>query len=347
METPVISLPTLQWAYQTFQKAFFLLDPEFAHKVAMESLEKLKPLLSVPVFPKETQVHVFDHRLAHPIGLAAGFDKEGNHAHLMSKLGFSYIEAGTFTPKKQVGNPKPRLFREVRQKSLRNKMGFNNPGISLGIDNLNQEANKIDKEKLPTKIAISIGKQKETKEEDAIRDYINCIQTIQEKANQNLKERILYIAINVSSPNTKGLRNLQEDKTLTELIQTLKSISTFPLVVKLAPDFPSDADFQNTVKTCKNADGIIVTNTTTQYQSKFGEGGVSGELLKDLAEKRLKQAKEVLPENFPIIASGGIMTPEDIDTRLQEGAILVQVFTGWIYSGPALILNWIKNYSQP
>jgi len=275
-----------------------------------------------------------------PIGLAAGFDKNANWVDILAKLGFGHIEIGTVTPKSQPGNPKPRLFRLPEDKALINRMGFNNDGADVIANRLS----RLDREKINVVIGGNIGKNKITPNENAVDDYLYCF--------EKLFNYVDYFAVNVSSPNTPGLRELQEKDSLTAILSALQDANNHktaakPIFLKIAPDLNSDQiDEIIQVVVSTRLTGIIATNTTISRENLIsprikienaGQGGLSGAPLAPVSDRTLVYLKMKCPSDLVIISSGGIMNPEIAEKRLEEGAGLVQIYTGFIYEGPGLI----------
>lgn len=317
----------------------FLLPPELAHTIALNLLPLLLKL-NPTTLPSTKTVTVMGLTFANRIGLAAGLDKNGDHIAALQQLGFGHIEIGTLTPKSQLGNPKPRLFRLKNDQALINRMGFNNKGIDYLFARLAQI-------KLTTMLGINIGKNANTPLEQAIQDYEYCYCKAYPYAS--------YITVNISSPNTQGLRTFQYDSHLKYLLEHLLTLKKqleithekiVPLVVKVAPDLEPD----HIIKMAKTfneyaIDGIIATNTTIQRNQlsdkKFTQvqGGLSGKPLTHLATSVLRTFKQHLHKNIAVIASGGVMSAVDAQEKMDAGADLVQIYTGLIYQGPALIKN--------
>ncbi len=273
-----------------------------------------------------------------PVGLAAGFDKNADATKGLSSLGFGFIEVGTVTPKPQAGNPKPRLFRLKENQAIINRMGFNNKGVKHLVS-------QLEKAKPNCILGINIGKNKITPNEKAVDDYIYCFKKVAHLAD--------YVTINISSPNTVDLRQLQEDENLVHLLKSLKETQKSlhettnkytPIVVKIAPD----QDNETTKKIAKNIknsgiDGIICTNTTIEKNNLKKEchqdetGGLSGKPLLSRSNEIIKTVRKVVGSKFPIIGVGGILTDEDAMSKIHAGADLVQIYTGFIYQGTQLI----------
>ena len=274
---------------------------------------------------------ILNFKVPNNLGLAAGLDKNGDYIDSLSSLGFGFLEIGTVTPKPQPGNLKPRLFRIKSEKALINKMGFNNKGVDHLVSNLK-------KSKTTTPIGISIGKNFDTPNELAHKDYIFCLDRTYEYAD--------YFAINISSPNTKGLRDLETEQELGSLLLTIKKRQIYlankhgykPLFLKISPD-NNEESLKSICEAIKDnsIDGLICSNTTTDHNYLSGSGGLSGKPLMKLSTKALSLSRKFLGDDFPIIASGGVMSAEDYYEKIESGADLVQIYTGFIYHGPQLI----------
>ena len=274
---------------------------------------------------------ILNLKVANDLGLAAGLDKNGDYIDSLAALGFGFLEIGTVTPKAQPGNRKPRLFRIKSAKALINKMGFNNKGVEYLASNLRRRKTKIP-------IGVSIGKNFDTPNELAHKDYIFCLDLIYEFAD--------YLAINISSPNTKGLRDLETEKELDSLLARIKRRQIYladnhgykPLFLKISPD-NNEESLKNICEAIKNnsIDGLICSNTTTDHNYLSGSGGLSGKPLMKLSTKALSLSRKFLGDGFPIIASGGVVSVKDYEEKLEYGADLVQIYTGFIYQGPQLI----------
>lgn len=324
--------------YQLVRPILFLLEPELAHWLALSALD-LTHRIGIQHVTEGKSTTVMGLRFPNPVGLAAGFDKNARHINSLISLGFGFIEVGTITPKPQKGNPKPRLFRIPEAQALINRMGFNNDGVNIVTKN-------IVRHKFDNVIGISIGKNASTPIEKAAHDYLVSLRCVYKYAS--------YVAINVSSPGSKHLRRLQEPKYLTHLLQLLKYEQSkltdeygkyVPLVVKIAPDFGKP----KLKKICEilfnhRIDGIIATNTTLSRDGVRGmphaeeQGGLSGAPLKERALELLTEINTYMEGRIPLIASGGIMNAADAQARIDAGASLVQVYTGFIYGGP----RWLR-----
>ena len=278
-------------------------------------------------------------RFKNPVGLAAGFDKDALLFNELSAFGFSFIEVGTLTPKPQPGNPKPRMFRLPEVQGLINRMGFNNSGVEVAAKRLGKRINDVI-------IGGNIGKNKDTPASNAIDDYISCFNT--------LFEVVDYFAVNVSSPNTPGLRELQEKGPLTDLLQSIQKINLAktkpkPILLKIAPDLTYEQvdDVINIVIATKSA-GIIATNTTIDRIDVAGinnsneTGGLSGLPLKNKATEMIRYIRAKAGPDLVIIGVGGIFNASDVKEKLTAGADLVQVYTGFIYEGPSIVRNICK-----
>jgi dihydroorotate dehydrogenase len=278
-----------------------------------------------------------------PVGLAAGLDKNGAHIDSLAALGFGFIEIGTITPRPQAGNPQPRLFRIPEAQAIINRMGFNNDGVDQLIEN-------VKASKFKGILGINIGKNADTPVEDAVSDYLICLEKVYHYAS--------YITVNISSPNTKNLRSLQSGDALTELLQTLKNRQLelaqqyqhyVPLVLKVAPDLTAeDIEFIAAQLLQFKIDGLIVTNTTLgrdgveNLPNGQEAGGLSGAPVFVKSTECLRQFAKVLNGKIPLIGVGGILSGEQAVAKQQAGANLVQVYSGLIYTGPSLIKDCIN-----
>lgn len=318
----------------------FCFDPEKVHyftfsliRIASKipGVSSLLKLLYV-VDDKRLETEVFGLKFKNPVGLAAGMDKEATLFNELSDLGFGFIEIGTLTPVGQDGNPKRRIFRLKEDNAIINRMGFNNGGV--------QEAVKRLKKNKGVLIGGNIGKNKVTPNEDATSDYLICFEA--------LYNYVDYFVVNVSSPNTPNLRELQEKEPLTQLLQTLQNENLAkpkqkPILLKIAPDLTDSQllDIIDIVKETKIA-GVIATNTTLsreglQSENKIETGGMSGKPLGKRSTEVIRFLSEKSNKAFPIIGVGGIHSAQDALEKLEAGASLVQLYTGFIYEGPALI----------
>jgi len=301
-----------------------------SHNVSLFSLKVLQNL-GFKLLTKKRNLELLEVDFENRLGLAAGLDKNGDYIDTLAALGFGFLEIGTITPLPQPGNKKPRLFRIKKDKSLINQMGFNNKGV----DHL---VNKLIKRKSKIPLGISIGKNFFTKNDQAHEDYLNCLERVYEYS--------AYVAVNVSSPNTRGLRELQFDKPLDLLLSVLKrkqmELSELhgykPLFLKISPDNSHD-QLVNLLDAIidHNIDGLICSNTSVNHNFNNGKGGLSGSLIFDQSTELLRFSRKHLGTNFPIIASGGVMSKKDFEEKIKAGADLVQIYTGFVYEGPLLI----------
>ena len=277
-------------------------------------------------------------KFPNPVGLAAGLDKNGECIKAFEAMGFGFVEVGTVTPRPQPGNDKPRIFRLPEANAIINRMGFNNKGVDYLVD-------QVIKAKFSGVLGINIGKNKDTPDENAKDDYIHCMRKVYDHAT--------YITVNISSPNTPGLRSLQYGEALNELLSALKAEQTslaeqygkyVPVAVKIAPDLT--AEEVDSIAQCliaNNIDGVIATNTTLARDKvahlQFGDeqGGLSGAPVKEQSTKVIQLLSKALDNKLPIIGVGGIASGSDAQEKIAAGAKLVQVYTGFIYQGPELV----------
>ncbi|OAD90349.1 dihydroorotate dehydrogenase (quinone) [Aequorivita soesokkakensis] len=334
---------------------FFSFDPEkihyftfslirFFHKIGFGSIFRSIYKVENPKLERE----LFGLKFPNPVGLAAGFDKDAKLYKELSNFGFGFIEIGTVTPKPQPGNDKPRLFRLKEDSAIINRMGFNNGGVEEAVERLKKNPStkpvlsEVERLGETTHVLIggNIGKNKVTPNEEAVNDYLICFEA--------LFEYVDYFVVNVSSPNTPNLRALQEKKPLTDLLQTLQDRNNSkekrkPILLKIAPDLTDEQliDIIEIVATTK-IDGVIATNTTISREGISSEnkkemGGLSGKPLNKRATEVIRFLSEKSNKAFPIIGVGGIHSAEDALEKLDAGASLVQLYTGFIYEGPILI----------
>jgi len=318
------------------------LDPERAHDWGLAGLKLLRPLWPATAIPAHLAVRCFGLDFAHPLGLAAGFDKNGDYLDALGALGFSHIELGTVTPLAQPGNPRPRMFRLPAREALVNRMGFNNKGVDYLLGQLAHS-------RYPGVRGISIGKNLTTPIESAEQDYVACLRKAYAQAD--------YIAVNVSSPNTARLRELQGRAGLDRIVGALQEERErlagelgrrVPLLVKIAPNL--DADAVSDVAAALQAlglDGIIATNTSNDLTTlgdwpEAHRGGLSGAPLHSLSVRVIAQLRAELPAGYPIIGVGGIMNAGHALATLRAGATLLQVYTGFAYRGQALITEILE-----
>ena len=323
------------FSYETIKNVLFKLNPETAHHIGGLGL---RATAYAPTILKLFKHHyfvqdpiltqkLFGRKFVNPVGLAAGFDKNGEYITAMPMLGFGFTEIGTITPKPQEGNPKPRLFRLKEDRSIQNAMGFNNRGADYMVKRLN----KLYFFDYP--IGINIGKNKVTPEEEALNDYETLLHTFKDYGD--------YIVINISSPNTPGLRDLQNEKFITDLFTMAKSITDQPIFLKIAPDMEAqDAIDLSTTAVEAGAAGIIATNTTIDYsvtEHAKDFGGISGALVREKSFKLFQAIGKELYGKTLLISVGGIESAEDAYRRIKAGATLVQVYSMLIYNGPKMI----------
>ena len=307
------------------------MPPEASHSLSLKSLKALNYFNFIETKTSTVEsTRIFGLDFPNKLGLAAGMDKNADYVDSLSYLGFGFLELGTLTPKAQSGNLKPRLFRLRKEKSLINNMGFNNKGIEHAVLKVKNSKSQVIK-------GISIGKNQDTPLEKAIDDYLFCFEKVYPICD--------YIAVNISSPNTKDLRQLESEQYFSSLITCLKKkqessvkeLGYKPIILKLSPDL-KDYDLENICKEIidKDIDGIICCNTTISHGYPQ-VGGLSGGELFKISNKSLESFRSFLGPSFPIIASGGVMTRDHYLKKLELGANLVQVYTGMIYRGPILI----------
>ena len=316
----------------------FKFDPEGVHHFSFRSIKLLSKLgltrlakSSFQVEDKALEREVFGLKFKNPVGLAAGFDKDAKLYQELSDFGFGFVEIGTLTPKPQPGNPKKRLFRLKEDQAIINRMGFNNGGVEAAVARLKKNKNVL--------IGGNIGKNKVTPNEEAFNDYKICFEA--------LYDYVDYFVVNVSSPNTPNLRALQDKEPLTKLLAGLQELNKLkggkPILLKIAPDLTDEQllDIIDIVKTTQIA-GVIATNTTIsreglKSENKEETGGLSGKPLKDRSTEVIRFLSVKSNKAFPIIGVGGIHSAADALEKLEAGASLIQLYTGFIYEGPELI----------
>lgn len=340
--------------YKLVRSLLFRLDAETSHQIAFGALAAVcripgvawwlrRRAARVPSLP----VEVMGVQFPNPIGLAAGLDKNGRYVHALAGLGFGWLELGTVTPRPQPGNPKRRLFRLPTQRALINRMGFNNDGVHAFVHNVSRAPK-------PCLIAANIGKNRDTPLVAAVEDYLAALRAVY--------MHVAYVAINVSSPNTPGLRALQDEGQLDLLLRALKTEQTalakmrglyVPIALKIAPDL-SHHDVAGIARLVlkHRIDAVIATNTTLTRPDLHGallateQGGLSGPPLKALATDIIRQLRTHLGDNVPIIGVGGIENAEDAWDKLVAGADLLQVYTALIYAGPGLVAEIVAGLSR-
>lgn len=336
--------------YKLVKPIFFSMQPEKAHHTVTNGLRSFSKVWGAKSILKSLytfedsrlEKEVFGLKFKNPVGLAAGFDKNAEYIEDMSNFGFGFIEIGTVTPKPQPGNDKPRMFRLVNDEALINRMGFNNQGADVAADRLRKLKNR-------NRLIIggNIGKNKVTPNSEAVNDYIYCFNA--------LHDHVDYFVVNVSSPNTPGLRELQEKEPLMHILNTLQDLNNQnvkqkPILLKIAPDLTDSQldDIVDIVLETKIA-GLIATNTTISRADLTSDarlvneaGGVSGKPLTSRSTEVIAYIYKKSKGAFPIIGVGGIHSADDAIEKLNAGASLVQVYTGFIYEGPALISRICK-----
>jgi len=322
----------------------FLFDPEKVHYFSFFMIKVLSAIPGVSFIIRSLyqvkhpslEREVFGLKFPNPVGLAAGFDKNAVLYKQLSNFGFGFIEIGTLTPKAQPGNPKKRLFRLLEDQAIINRMGFNNEGVDDAVKRLKKNSNIL--------IGGNIGKNKITPNEEAVNDYIYCFNA--------LFDDVDYFVVNVSSPNTPNLRALQDKEPLTHLLATLKELNdkkehSKPILLKIAPDLTNEQliDIVDIVTTVK-IDGVIATNTTLERSNLASSpevtaeaGGLSGKPLRKRSTEVIRFLVKESNNAFPIIGVGGIHSPEDALEKLDAGAALIQLYTGFVYEGPAAVRN--------
>lgn len=338
----------MDW-YRLGRTLLFQLQGETAHELALDMLGAteriglLRKLSSEPIYHPVTVAGI---EFPNPVGLAAGLDKNGDYIDALSRLGFGFLEIGTVTPRPQSGNPKPRIFRIPERQAIINRMGFNNKGVDYLVE-------QVKKAKYSGVLGINIGKNFDTAVEDSTSDYLICLEKVYQYAS--------YITINISSPNTPGLRTLQYGDSLKNLLEPIKQrqlelskeFGYKPLFVKIAPDMNEDEI--ETVAQCLidcEMDGVIATNTTLSrdgvqsFKNGKEAGGLSGAPVKDLANKTLEILAKELKGQLPIIGVGGIVDGDDAAEKIKLGAQLVQIYSGFIYKGPELIEDAVEEIQE-
>ncbi|HQQ93463.1 MAG TPA: quinone-dependent dihydroorotate dehydrogenase [Bacteroidia bacterium] len=330
--------------YPLLKRLLFLFPPETAHHLTFFFIRipGLARLLGLFYNTSHPSLHrqVFGLDFANPIGLAAGMDKNALAFDELGKLGFGFVEIGTITPKAQPGNVKPRLFRLLQDQAIINRMGFNNDGMLAARNRLLKRRNKN------LIIGGNIGKNKMTPNENATDDYLQCFNALYDVVD--------YFVVNVSSPNTPGLRALQEKEPLSQLLMAIQALNRSkpkprPVLLKIAPDL-SNEQLNDIIEIVKNTGlaGVIATNTTISRSGlktplrelqSLGEGGLSGKPLRNRSTEVIRYLKQHSANAFPVIGVGGIHSAEDALEKIEAGADLIQLYTGFVYEGPGLIRN--------
>ncbi|MCD8516216.1 MAG: quinone-dependent dihydroorotate dehydrogenase [Burkholderiaceae bacterium] len=344
---------TLFQTYGLAKKFLFAMDPEAAHEATMRMLQKAhdcKLTRGLAHDMPSAPTLFMGLALKNPVGLAAGLDKDGAHIDALGNLGFGFIEVGTVTPRAQPGNPKPRMFRLPQAQALINRMGFNNHGLETFIDNVKRshyrQAGGI--------LGLNIGKNADTPIERAVDDYLIGLAGVYPHAD--------YVTVNISSPNTKNLRDLQSADALDQLLGAIAQKRTelaqthgkhVPIALKIAPDVDAEQIAAITdALTRHQMDGVIATNTTITRDQVQGlpnaqeAGGLSGAPVHELSLKVIRQLRQRLGPSYPIIGVGGIMSGRQAKEKMDAGANVVQLYTGLIYRGPALIAECVKAIEQ-
>lgn len=327
--------------YTHIRDLLFKLDAETSHEFSLDLIGaaerlKLSGLFLPDIAPNP--VEVMGITFPNPVGLAAGLDKNGDYFNALGAMGFGFVEIGTITPRPQAGNPKPRLFRIPEAQAIINRMGFNNKGVDHLVA-------QVKRRRYKGILGINIGKNATTPVENAADDYVKCMQKVYAHAD--------YITVNVSSPNTQGLRDLQFGDSLSRLLETIKIEQSnlqaeygryVPVAVKIAPDMDNDSVIQVAQSLlAQNIDGVIATNTTIgregveQYDTSKETGGLSGFPVRDKSTRVIRVLHAELGNQLPIIGVGGITDGVSAAEKIKAGAKLVQVYSGFIYRGPALI----------
>jgi dihydroorotate dehydrogenase len=337
--------------YPLARPFLFALDPETAHDVAFAGLDHAATLgLAQLAFPRlaEAPVTVMGVRFPNRVGLAAGLDKDATHLRGLAALGFGFLEAGTVTPRPQPGNPRPRIFRLPSAQALINRLGFNNGGVENFVANVERSGYK-------GVLGINIGKNFDTPNDRAADDYVACLRAVYPHA--------AYVTVNISSPNTKGLRDLQSEAALGALLAQLKHEQKVlaqrdgrhvPLAVKIAPDLADDAVRGVARMLVEHGiEGVIATNTTIARDAVAGlrhgdeSGGLSGAPVRERSDAVIRVLASALDGALPIIGVGGILSGDHARAKIAAGAALVQLYTGLIYRGPALVAECVEAVARP
>lgn len=325
--------------YSLIRDLLFRLDAELAHELAAEQMMRLQrmPLVLNAIerlcrSPADAERTLFGLRFPSPIGLAAGFDKSATMMPFLAALGFGFLEVGTVTLRPQTGNPRPRLFRYPHAKALVNRMGFNNDGADAVAARLRDWPRTVP-------VFVNIGKNRETPLDRAADDYTECYRRLGPHAGATV--------LNLSSPNTPGLRDLQRPEQMESLLEGVRSIRSGPILVKIAPDL-DDTQIGEICDVCRRlADGMVCTNTTTSLLPGMNEpGGLSGLPLAFSSTDVLRKVRQSAGPDFPLIGVGGVFSPDDVRTKFAAGADLVQLYTSFIYEGPALPSRLARQFAD-
>jgi len=309
--------------YALLRKLLFRLDAEFAHEFAARQMETLQ---EIPIVlraiericrpPLSAARILFGRRFASPIGIAGGFDKNATLMPFLAALGFGFVEVGTVTLNPQPGNPRPRLFRQPAERALVNRMGFNNDGAERLAERLRAWPRTIP-------VLVNVGKNRDVPLERAAENYVECYRRVAPHADAAV--------LNLSSPNTPGLRDLQKPEHLEALLEAVRSVRSGPILIKIAPDL-DEAQIAEICEVCSRlADGMICTNTTL-----VEGGGLSGKPLMEKSTNVLAQVRKRVGPEFPLIGVGGVFTEEDVRAKFEAGANLVQIYTSFVYEGPMI-----------
>lgn len=315
--------------YRLLRELLFHLDAEGAHDLTVRQMERLQ---QIPIVlrliagrcepPQTAKRELLGLTFPSPIGIAAGFDKNAVMMPFLAALGFGFLEVGTVTLRPQSGNPKPRLFRYPDQSALVNRLGFNNDGAAVVAERLRSWQRTVP-------VFVNVGKNRDVPLEAASEAYAECYRVVAPHADAAV--------LNLSSPNTPGLRELQRPEHLQHLLEAVRSIRVGPVLIKIAPDL-DEGQLAEICDVCaKGADGMICTNTTIEKPEGIGEtGGLSGRPLMTKSTEILRKARARVGTGYPLVGVGGIFTAEDVQAKMSAGADLVQLYTGFIYEGPAL-----------
>jgi len=332
--------------YERLRPLLFALDAENAHRLTLYGLgvahrSHLGKYVATP--PAALPVEAFGLRFPNPVGLAAGLDKNAEHLDELGALGFGFVEVGTVTPRPQQGNPRPRLFRLPRHQAIINRMGFNNAGVDALVRN-------VARAEYTGVLGINIGKNKDTPNDKAVDDYLFCLERVYRHAG--------YVTVNISSPNTRGLRDLQQESLLRRFVETLREAqeklgaqagARKPMLLKIAPDLgETELDAIAEVLLAAGVDGVICTNTTVDHAAVADDphggeaGGLSGRPLLERSDAVLRGMHQRLGGRVGIVGVGGILQGGDAAGKMQAGASLVQVYTGLVYRGPRLLAECVE-----
>lgn len=335
--------------YELAKKALFASDPETAHYLSMESLRRAHQLGATRLLctHRDIPVQCMGLSFGNPVGIAPGLDKNADYFEALGALGFGFIEVGTVTPKAQSGNPKPRVFRLPQAQALINRLGFNNKGVDYLVA-------QVSKRKYAGILGINIGKNATTPIEKAADDYLHCLRQVYPYAD--------YVTVNISSPNTQHLRELQAEDSLNQLLSQLANQRSklqkqhgrrVPMAVKIAPDLDqSGLEAVARAISLHDIEAVIASNTTITRPGVDGlphaaeNGGLSGAPLKALADQTLAELRGLLPQSIALIGVGGICFGQDAVDKLDKGASLVQFYTGMIYRGPALLAECLQAIAE-